>query len=41
MLLNVGNAPDGTIGQPERERLKALGEWLAVNGEAVRNVEPL
>jgi alpha-L-fucosidase len=40
MLLNVGPAPDGTIGQPERERLQALGEWLAVNGEAVRNVEP-
>ncbi len=40
MLLNVGPAPNGTIGQPERERLKALGEWLAVNGEAVRNVEP-
>jgi len=40
ILLNVGPAPDGTIGQPERERLKALGEWLAVNGESVRNVEP-
>ncbi len=40
MLLNVGPAPDGTIGRPERERLQALGEWLALNGEAVRNVEP-
>ena len=40
MLLNVNPAPDGTIGQPERKRLKALGEWLAVNGEAVHNVEP-
>jgi len=40
MLLNVGPAPDGVIGEPERERLKALGEWMAVNGEAVRNIEP-
>ena len=40
MLLNVGPAPDGTIGQPEQERLRILGEWMSVNGEAVRNVEP-
>lgn len=34
-LLDVGPAPDGTI-QPEfRERLLAMGKWLAVNGEAI------
>jgi alpha-L-fucosidase len=34
-LLNVGPTPEGTI-QPEfQERLKAVGEWLKVNGEAI------
>ena len=34
-LLNVGPQPDGVI-QPEfQERLRAIGEWLAVNGEAI------
>ncbi|MEM9914013.1 MAG: alpha-L-fucosidase [Planctomycetota bacterium] len=35
MLLNVGPRPDGTI-PPEAEGiLLALGDWLAVNGEAI------
>lgn len=35
LLLNVGPQPDGAI-QPEfRERLQAMGEWLAVNGESI------
>jgi alpha-L-fucosidase len=34
-LLNVGPAPEGTI-QPEfEERLRAIGKWLAVNGESI------
>jgi len=34
-LLNIGPRPDGTI-QPEfRERLAAIGRWMAVNGQAV------
>jgi alpha-L-fucosidase len=34
-LLNVGPEPDGTI-QPEfQERLHAIGNWLAVNGEGI------
>ena len=34
-LLNVGPTPEGTV-QPEfQERLKAVGEWLKVNGEAI------
>jgi alpha-L-fucosidase len=34
-LLNVGPQPDGTI-QPEfQERLRAIGDWLAVNGESI------
>ena len=34
-LLNVGPEPDGTI-QPEfQERLRTIGKWLSVNGEAI------
>ncbi|QNI31888.1 alpha-L-fucosidase [Alloacidobacterium dinghuense] len=34
-LLNVGPQPDGVI-QPEfQERLRAIGDWLAINGEAI------
>ena len=35
LLLNVGPTPEGTI-QPEfQARLRRIGEWLKVNGEAV------
>lgn len=34
-LLNVGPTGEGLIPQPSVERLKAVGRWLAVNGEAV------
>lgn len=35
MLLDVGPTPGGTI-QPEfQERLRAIGEWLRVNGESI------
>jgi alpha-L-fucosidase len=34
-LLNVGPQPDGII-QPEfQERLRAIGEWLSVNGDSI------
>src|SRR5215469_11763698 len=34
-LLNIGPQPDGTI-QPEfQERLRAIGEWLSVNGDSI------
>ncbi len=34
-LLNVGPAPDGTI-QPEfEERLRGVGAWLQINGDAI------
>lgn len=39
-LLNIGPRPDGTI-QPEFvERLKQIGAWLRVNGEAIYGSEP-
>ena len=34
-LLNIGPQPDGQI-QPEfQERLRAIGDWLAMNGDAI------
>ena len=34
-LLNVGPQPDGVI-QPEfRDRLQAIGNWLALNGDSI------
>ncbi|MCX7683351.1 MAG: alpha-L-fucosidase [Anaerolineae bacterium] len=40
LLLNVGPAADGTIPPAQRERLLGLGNWLAVNGEAVFDTSP-
>jgi len=34
-LLNVGPDDTGTIPTPEVERLKAMGDWLKVNGKAI------
>ena len=34
-LLNVGPDATGTIPQPEIDRLKEIGRWLDVNGEAI------
>jgi len=35
LLLNVGPTADGRIPEIMQERLKELGDWLAVNGEAI------
>jgi alpha-L-fucosidase len=34
-LLNVGPTAEGLIPQPSVERLAAMGDWMAVNGEAI------
>jgi alpha-L-fucosidase len=34
-LLNIGPKADGTIPQPSIDRLKAVGKWMDVNGEAI------
>ena len=34
-LLNVGPTADGVIPEPSVERLKAIGAWMKVNGEAI------
>ena len=36
-LLNVGPTPDGVIRSEEAVPLRAMGKWLQVNGEAIRN----
>jgi alpha-L-fucosidase len=38
-LLNVGPKPDGAVRKKERVRLRAMGEWLETNGEAIYGSE--
>jgi alpha-L-fucosidase len=40
-LLNVGPTAEGLIPEPSVERLAHIGEWLAVNGEAIYATEKL
>jgi len=34
-LINIGPKADGTIPEPQVERLKAMGDWLKINGDAI------
>jgi alpha-L-fucosidase len=40
VLLNISPRSDGVIGEIQRERLKGLGEWMKVYGEAVYGTRP-
>jgi alpha-L-fucosidase len=40
LLLNVGPMADGTVPQGQVDRLKALGAWLGVNGDAIFKTRP-
>jgi len=39
-LLNVGPRPDGTIPESQVNSLKAIGDWLKVNGESIYGADP-
>lgn len=34
-LVNIGPKPDGTIPEPQMERLMAMKRWLKINGDAI------
>jgi alpha-L-fucosidase len=40
LLLNVGPRPDGTIPEAECDLLRAIGRWLAANGESIYGTRP-
>ncbi|QBG47019.1 alpha-L-fucosidase [Verrucomicrobia bacterium S94] len=40
LLLNLAPHPDGTIPEEQQQRLKNMGRWLKLNGEAIYRTRP-
>lgn len=40
LLLSIGPRPDGTLREEEVTRLKEIGKWLYINGEAIYGTVP-
>ncbi len=41
LLLNIGPEPDGTWQQEAYDRLREIGDWMKINGEAIYGSRPI
>jgi len=39
-MLNIGPDAAGTVAEPIKQNLQAIGDWMAVNGEAIYGTKP-